>query len=340
MKRLFFATLIILPLLATAQTKIKETAVPQSVLLALEKTYENYKVKTWYQMPGQYVAEMNVDGQDGRGYFTATGDWQYSIFPVKENECPTLMNTFFADNYPGYRVKSTEYVEEMNGDTYYRMIIQKQGVTSDEYELIFDTRGKLQKNNAPDPDEVKRDYYTHSEEGEVVESDKRYRRPKPVVDVPENEAKGPSDAIVANFTKRYPVARLSKGPVWVNRGSDEVVAYYSNNQKAQFEAVYSTQTETLKKTGKVLSKERYTSAVLKYLTQAFKGEKYKVEKMVVYEYDAKFRGPDGRKPKPYTYVVVSQKVKGEGLKYTRMEFDNTAKFLGLLAQPQDELDIQ
>ena len=341
MKRLLVALLLALPLLATAQTKVKETAVPQSVLLALEKTYENYKVKTWYQATGQYIAELVVDGQHGRAYFTATGDWQYSTFPVKVEECPTLMNTYFVNNYPGYRIRSTEYVEEMNGDNYYRMMIQKKGLAADEFEMIFDTRGKLQQSNAPDPDEVKRDYYTHNNPDEGG-STLGERRPRPVLDNPIDEKKGPSDAIVANFTKRYPPTRLSKGPVWVARGDDEIVAYYSNNQKAQFEAVYNTESQTLVKTGKVLAKERYTSAILKYLSQTFKGEKYDVAKMVVYEYDAKYRGDDGKKPKPYTYVVVSQKVKGLGnkLKYTRMEFDASGAFTNLLTQPIDKNDIQ
>lgn len=340
MKRLIVAFLLALPLLAGAQTKVKETAVPQSVLLALEKTYESYKVKTWYQAPGQFIADLVVDGQHGRAYFTATGDWQYSAFPVKVEECPTLMNTYFVNNYPGYRIRGIDYVEEMNGDNYYRMMIQKKGLAAEEYEMIYDTRGKLLKTTAPDPEDVKRDYYTHNNPDEGGTTVSRDRRPVPEVDQPADERKGPGDAMVANFTKRYPPTRLSKGPDWVARGDDEMVAYYSNNQGAQFEAVYSTETQTLVKTGKVLAEERYTSAILKYLKQTFRGEKYKVEKMVVYEYDAKYRGIDGKKPKPYTYVVVSQKQKGSGRTYTRMEFDNTAKFIGLLAQPLDEKDIQ
>ena len=44
MKRFLFVALMILPLVTMAQTKIKETDVPKSVLLTLEKTYESYKV--------------------------------------------------------------------------------------------------------------------------------------------------------------------------------------------------------------------------------------------------------------------------------------------------------
>ena len=156
MKKIVLIMLMVLPLMAGAQTKIKETAVPRSVLLALEKTYDSYKVRTWYQAPGQYIAEVVIDGQNGRAYFTAGGDWQYSTFPVKAEECPTLMNTYFVNNYPGYRIKSIDFIEEMNGDNYYRMIIVKKGIAEADCEMIFDTRGKLMKSNAPDPDAVKR----------------------------------------------------------------------------------------------------------------------------------------------------------------------------------------
>ncbi len=345
--RLSVFTLMFLPLVAMSQSKIKETEVPKSVFLALEKTYDSYKVKTWYQAPGQYIADFVTDGQNGRCYFTANGDWQYSSFPVALEECPTMMNTYFVNNYPGYRIRSTEYVEEMSGDNYYRMVIVKKGLGSADCEMIFDTRGKLQRSTAPDPDVVKKDYYTHSNPEDVTQDEEtsktkksNKKRPKPVEDVPEVEAFAPSDAIAANFSKRYPATRLSAGPDWFERAGDECVAYYANNQKNKFEAVYSMSEEKLIKTGKVLPKERYTSAIMKYLNEKFKGEKFKVEKMVVYEFDAKYRGADGKKPKPYTYVVVSQKASGHTLKYTRMEFDNTGKFIGLLAQPLDPRDVQ
>lgn len=343
MKKIFLLALICLPFMVNAQTKVKETDVPQSVLLALEKTYDSYKVKTWYQAPGQYIAEFIIDGLHGRGYFTSSGDWQYSSFPVEIAECPTLMNTYFENNYPGYRIKSIDYIEEMSGDNYYRMIIVQKGVGFEDNELIFDTRGKLQKSNAPDPDVVKREFYTRNNpDADASGVGKSGKRPNAVEDVPETLKEAPSDAITADFNKRYPATRLSEGPEWVKRGSDEFVAYYTNNQDADFEAVYSTETNKLVKIGKVLDEERYTSAILKYLDEKFKGEKYKVVKMVVYEFDSKYRDSEtGKKPKSYTYVVVRQKVKGpQRYKFTRMEFDSNKAFMGLLSQPLDEKDIQ
>jgi hypothetical protein len=350
MKKIFLMMLVVLPLVAGAQTKIKETAVPRSVLLTLEKTYDSYKVRTWYQAPGQYIAEVVIDGQNGRAYFTAGGDWQYSTFPVKAEECPTLMNTYFVNNYPGYRIKSIDFVEEMNGDNYYRMIIVKKGIAEADCEMIFDTRGKLMKSNAPDPDAVKRDYYTrHSPdmtEEKVTEqsgtqTSRQRQRPAPVVDEPQVEIFTPSDEVVEAFKKQMG-KRITAGPEWVNRNDEYAVAYFSNAQKVKMEAVYSLSNNQPIMNGKVLAKDRYNSGILKYLAEKFAGEKYKIEKMVVYEFNSKYRDPvTGKKPKPYTYVVVSQKVKGtKETKFIRMEFNSSGQFTNLLAQPLDYKDVQ
>ena len=350
MKKIIIALLMVLPLVAGAQTKIKETAVPRSVLLALEKTYDSYKVRTWYQAPGQYSAELVIDGQNGRSYFTAGGDWQYSTFPVKAVECPTLMNTYFVNNYPGYRIKDIQYVEEMNGDNYYRMIIIKKGIAENDCELVFDTRGKLMKSNAPDPDAVKRDYYTRNSpdmseekisEQSGTEKSRERKRPAPRVDQPQTEQFTPSEAISSHFEKSMG-RRVTAGPEWVERNGEYAVAYFSNTQDVKMEAVYRLSDDMPIMTGKVLDKDRYNSGIKKYLEEKFDGERYKIEKMVVYEYNSKFRDPvTGKKPKPYTYVVVSQKIKGtRDRKFVRMEFNNSNQFTGLIAQPLDEKDVQ
>lgn len=353
MKKIFLMGVIVLMGLtgvASAQTKIKETAVPRSVLLALEKTYDSYKVRTWYQAPGQYIADLVIDGQNGRSYFTAGGDWQYSTFPVKAEECPTLMNTYFVNNYPGYRIKNIEYVEEMNGDSYYRMMIVKKGIAENDCELVFDTRGKLMKSNAPDPDAVKRDYYTHNNpdlneekisERTGTENSRQRQRPAPRVDKPQVERFTPSEEIDAHFKKAMG-KRIKAGPEWVERNGEYAVAYFTNAQRVRMEAVYQLSNNQPIMTGKTLARDRYNSSILKYLNQKFSGEPYRVEKMVVYEFNSKYRDPiDGKKPKPYTYVVISQRIKGSrDRKFTRLEFNSSSQFIGLIAQPLDEKDVQ
>lgn len=351
MKKIILFLLLVAPLLTMAQTKIKETQVPKSVLISLEKKYESYKVKTWYRSPGQYIAEFIYDGQQGRAYFTHNGDWQFSSFPTRQEDCPTEMNRYFINSYPGYRIKSIDYVEQMDGDIYYRMVICKTGVGFEDNELIFDPRGRLQKSNAPNPDAVKREFYTlnNPDEEELsnkqlkeLKSHKGGKRPMPVEDTPEPSKIDTTATIVAHFKKLCPPSKVVEGPEWVQRGREQVVAYYINRQNAEMEEVYDVPSQAHICTGKVLERDRFTNVIVKYLDQKYKGEKYKIERMIVYTYDSKWRGDDGKKPKPYTYVVVSQKVKGLGnqLQYTRMEFDAAGNFTNLLAQPLDKNDIQ
>ncbi len=349
MKKIVLLLLLVLPLATMAQTKIKETQVPKSVLNALDRKYDSYKVKTWYRSPGQYVAEFVYDGQHGRAFFTHNGDWQYSSFPTKQEDCPTAMNRYFIDNYPGYRIRSIDYVEQMDGDVYYRMMIVKTGVGYDDNELIFDPRGRLQKSNAPDPDAVKREFYTLNNPDDDVDdehlrnlkSNKGGKRPAPVEDVPEVISIDTTPTITAHFAKICPPSKVVEGPEWVNRVPNLVVAYYINRQGVEMEEVYDAATDAHIMSGKVLDKNHYTAAIVKYLEQKYKGESYKIERMIIYTYDSKWR-VDGKKPKPYTYVVISQKVRGLGnkLKYTRMEFDSGGNFTGLLSQPLDKNDIQ
>ena len=273
MKKIVLLTLLVLPMLVMGQTKIKETQVPKSVLISMEKKYESYKVKTWYRTPGQYVADFTYDGLHGRAFFTRDGDWQYSSFPTKEEDCPTTMNRYFTDNYPGYRIASIDYVEEMTGDAYYRMMIVKTGVGYDPNELIFDPRGRLQKSNAPDPDAVKREFYTLNNPDEEGVSDKHLnelkshkggKRPDAVEDVPMAERIDTTRAIVTAFEKIAPPTKIQEGPEWVNRRDQgQVVAYYISAQGVETEEVFDVATQTHAMQGKVLDKKHYTAAIVK-----------------------------------------------------------------------------
>ena len=353
MKRIVLAILAIIMITASvnAQKKVKESQVPRQVLLAMENTYTSYAVSAWFEQPGQYVADFTTEGQKGKAYFTDDGEWQYSAFVVDVSECPTIMNTYFVDNYPGFKIRSTEYIEEMSGDNYYRMIITRKGVGSDDFEPIFDTRGKLTKTNAPDPEVVRRDFIARnnpeadlSEREEPVAPDKdgnKKSKKRRDLDIDsEVETVTPPDAVKKNFEKRYPAARVKTGPEWVMRDNEYYVAYFTNNAKVNFDAVLA-ENGTMIMVGTTLAPERYPRPIQKYLAEKLKGEKYDIEKEVRYDYDSKYRNEEGKKPKQYFYVVISQKVKGKkGKKFTRMTFDNVGKFTGLLANPLDEKDIR
>ena len=158
MKRTIVAVLLVMMSFAAFAQKLRPSDIPQEVRLGLENTYSDYKLNGWYFETGQYVAEIDIDNQIGRVFLTATGNWQFTIFDIQEQELPTLVANYFLNNYPGYRIKKSEYIEDFSGDNYYRLIIAMKGIGQTEYEMVFDPRGKLTKTNAPDPDFVKKDY--------------------------------------------------------------------------------------------------------------------------------------------------------------------------------------
>ncbi len=356
MKNILAALFILSTFSLYAQPKIKESEVPKEVLLALENTYASYKVKNWYQESSQYIADLVVDGQEGKAYFTSKGSWQYSSFPVQEAECPTLMMSYFINNYPGFRSKRIEYIEEQSGDNYYRMIISKKGIGSTEYELVFDTRGKLLKSNAPDPESVKKEYLarTNPEDfdpkektppepptstgGNEKTSSSKQGNSQLTIEAEENNPDRPTEAIQKAFNKRYSESRIEQGPEWIKEDT-VYIARFINRQEAILQLTF-LEDATLVSTMTELFEERYPMGIIKYLDNRFKDEKYKIEKICRFDYDVKYRDPaTGLRPKTYFYVVVSQKVKGQKeKKITRLTFDTRYTFTGLLAEPIDRFD--
>ena len=126
------------------------------------------------------------------------------------------------------------------------------------------------------------------------------------------------------------------------RNGEQAVAYFTNSQKVEMEAVYRVSDNFYVMTGKTLPTDRYNNSVKKYLAEKFSGERYRIEKMVQYEYSSKYRDPvDNKKPKPFYYVVVSQKIRGSrDRKFTRLEFNSSGQFMHQIAQPLDERDVQ
>ncbi len=354
MKRLFLILCIFSSFATFAQHKVKESEVPKDVLLALENTYFNYKVKGWYQEANQYIADLVVDGQAGKSYFTDKGDWQYSAFPVSEKESPTLMMNYFYNNYPGYRSKKIDYIEEKSGDNYYRMIVTKKGIGSSEYEMVFDTRGKLLKSNAPDPELVKKEYlalnnpedYDNSRTTPVAptgvagEGEKGSKKSKKDLEIEaeENNPDKPTEEVLKVFDRKVPATRIEKGPEWIKEGSN-YIARYLNKQKITTQMTLSENAQVIS-TMTELAEERYPVAVKKYLDTKYKDEKYKIEKICRIDYDAKYKDPQtGTRPKSSYYVMISQKVKGKKeKKITRMTFDQSFRFTGVLAEPLDRFD--
>ena len=196
-KILFF--LILLTANVFAQ-KIDEEQVPKDVLIGLETIYPEVKAKSWELKDGSYFASIKVDGQSGKAEITPEGKWVISKFPVGEKELPSNIVKYFYDNYVGYKLAVSQYIEEPNDNNYYYLKIQKKGLNQEENgELFFDLTGKLTKNTAPEivkvTPEVKKDVSFEEDKPvkpkkkkeEVVEEEKPAKTKKKKVEADDTE---------------------------------------------------------------------------------------------------------------------------------------------------------
>ncbi|NVN96088.1 MAG: hypothetical protein HXX18_12475 [Bacteroidetes bacterium] len=180
-KILFFLILLSANVLAQ---KIDEEQVPKDVLIGLETIYPEVKAKSWELKEGNYFANIKVDGQSGKAEITPNGKWIISKFPVGEKELPSTIVKFFYDNYIGYKITISQYIEEPNDNNYYYLKIQKKGLNQEENgELFFDLSGKLTKNTAPEI--VKAN--TEIAKNEVAEEEKPVKNKKKKIEVIEEE---------------------------------------------------------------------------------------------------------------------------------------------------------
>ena len=357
MKRLVVTLLFaVLAFTANAQQKLRKSEVPQEVRMGLENTYTDYKLEGWYFETGQYVAQINIDNNTGRVFFTATGNWQYTIFDIKEQELPTLVDNYFINNYPGYRIKKSQYVEDLSGDNYYRLIIAMKGVGQTEYEMIFDPRGHLTKTNAPDPNYVKKDYierlnpeaieYRQKKmaeregiqgEGVQVDVEKEKAKEKSKKEVKlqtQNELNEPKipEEVTNAFKKKNP---RSEAKSWKQEG---------DNYRATFDK-RGTETEVLmQKDGTVISttsnidKSRYPRLITKDLEIRY--PKAKIKKFQKIDYDMKYkRSVTDRKLETYYYIELEEKVKGQkDKKIIKLTYDKSYKYQGLAGSDDDYAD--
>lgn len=341
------AILLSLSLTSFCQQKLRKSEVPQEVRQGLENTYMDYKLEGWYFETGQYVANINIDNNTGRVFFTPTGNWQYTIFDIKTQELPTLVDNYFINNYPGYRIKQSQYVEDMSGDNYYRLIIAMKGVAQTEYEMIFDTRGKLTKTNAPDPDYVKKDYIARlnpeaieyrqkkmaeregiqgegisvdyeKEQAEMKKSKKVDVSAPDAVDVP----KIPEE-VTSAFKKKFPRSEVKS---WTQEGENYRAVYDRRGSDAEL---------LMKKDGTFIStttnvdKARYPRLITKDL--ALRYPKAKIEKFQKIDYDSKYkRSVTDTKLDTYYYIELTEKIKGKNdKKRIKVTYDKSYKFQGL-----------
>ncbi len=348
MKRLFLTIMFFaVAFSVNAQQKLRKSEVPQEVRMGLENTYTDYKLEYWYFETGQYVAQINIDNNTGKVFFTATGNWQYTIFDIKDDELPTLVDDYFIKNYPGYRIKKSQYIEDVSGDNYYRLIISMKGVGQTEYEMIFDPRGRLTKTNAPDPNFVKKDYIERlnpeaieyrqkkmaeregiNGEGVQVNIEKEKAKDKSSKEVKlsaQEELDTPKipEDVTKAFKKKFPRAEAKS---WTEENGNYRAVYDKRGTDAE---VLISKEGTFISTTTNIEKARYPRLITKDLQIRY--PKAKIEKFQKVDYDMKYKkSVTDKKLDTYYYIELTEKIKGKKDKKTiKLTYDKSFKYQGL-----------
>ncbi|MDD4529363.1 MAG: PepSY-like domain-containing protein [Bacteroidales bacterium] len=361
MRKFLLAIALLACVLSVQAQKLRLSDIPQEVRMGLENTYTDYKLLGWYFETGQYVAEIDIDNRTGRVFLTANGNWQFTIFNVPEQELPTLVANYFINNYPGYRIKKSEYVEDFGGDNYYRLIISMKGVGQTEYEMIFDTRGKMIKTNAPDPDFVKKDYIARLNPEDIERQQKkmadRTALPGTGLEIgdenyvkankdPENSGKkgkkvdiGTPEAIdtpkipeiiTKAFDKKYPRIEVDEWKL-------EDTCYnakFQNRQGTNVQTLFKPDGSVVSVTTDV-SEDRYPRLIMSDLDQRYPNAKVSIIRKVVY--DAKYkRSVTDRKLEQYFYIELTEKIRGrKDVKTIKLLYDKSFKYQGLAGTGDD-----
>lgn len=348
MKRLILTILVaVTALTANAQQKLRKSEVPQEVRLSLENTYTDYKLEGWYFETGQYVANIDIDNNMGKVFFTATGNWQYTIFNIKEQELPTLVDNYFINNYPGYRIKQSQYIEDASGDNYYRLIISMKGIAQTEYEMIFDPRGKLTKTNAPDPDYVKKDYIARLNPEAIEYRQKKMAEREGIqgegieVDTEKSQAESKKskkvdlsapdavttpkipDEVTSAFKKKFPRSEVKN---WKQEGEAYRATYDRRGDDAE---ILIQKDGTIVSTTTNVEPARYPRLITKDL--GIRYPKAKISKFQKIDYDSKYkRSVTETKLDTYYYIELTEKIKGKSdKKHIKLTYDKSYKYQGL-----------
>lgn len=145
--KLVIALMVLFSSYAMAQEKKenpneKPVNVPELVKKEFAKKYPSAsKVKWSLEKAGEYEAEFDMNKNEMSVVIDEKGNLLEAETEIKEAELPQAIKTTLVKDFDGYKIDEVEKTEA-KGVTTYEMEAKKDKV---EYELVFDTNGKLLK---------------------------------------------------------------------------------------------------------------------------------------------------------------------------------------------------
>jgi hypothetical protein len=132
--------------------KLKTDDVPGDVTQSFASEYPDAKVTGWSLEANNYVASFKDDGSDGKAYFSNTGTWLKTIYPIPVSEIPLSISTYVTSNYPNYEISVCNLREMPKVGTHYYLEVRfpEVGGKDEPSVLTFNYVGNLLERKDPE----------------------------------------------------------------------------------------------------------------------------------------------------------------------------------------------
>ena len=151
-KLILFAALIILGCASNAQ-KIKQENVPAPVVQAFNKMFPDIISSKWELEEGNYEVSFKKNNEKTEAVFSNDGKYlQTEKDLASVNDLSPEVIASLKKDFTGYKFEDAEKIETADGKVMYELEAE-QGET--EYELIYDSKGNLQKKTLKIEDDKK-----------------------------------------------------------------------------------------------------------------------------------------------------------------------------------------
>jgi uncharacterized membrane protein YkoI len=127
-----------------------EKDVPVAVKSAFSQKFPDAKKVSWdMESATEWEAEFKLDGKEYSANFLTDGTWQETEHEIKTTEIPESIKQILAQDFAGFKIEEAE-ISEKSDASVYEVAVEK---GEEEWELVFDTNGKLLEKKAIEEDD-------------------------------------------------------------------------------------------------------------------------------------------------------------------------------------------
>jgi len=127
-----------------------EKEVPTVVKTAFSQKFPTVKKVSWdMESPTEWEAEFKQDGKGYSANFLGDGKWQETEHEINKSDIPEEIKQTLAQDFLGFKIEEAEISEKSDGSVYELMVEKGE----QEWELVFDSNGKLIDKKAIQEDE-------------------------------------------------------------------------------------------------------------------------------------------------------------------------------------------